>query len=80
MVLTQVEMECLKEYLPLPLSFDSMMQFGSLDLSEQFFVPTPEFFSHEITFTAKAKQDAIRILLAHSNAKLNLLDSNRKTI
>jgi hypothetical protein len=52
LVLSTNELKCLKEYLPLPGTLDLRMQFGSLDLSEEYYTLSSGFFSHEIRLTA----------------------------
>lgn len=58
-----------------------MMQFGNVDLSETYFVPASNFFSRSISFTVRRGQDALRVLLARSNAKIALIrESDKKVI
>ena len=47
-VMSTDALKCFKEYLPLPSNLDDMMQFGSLDISETFYVPTSGFYDKEI--------------------------------
>lgn len=58
-----------------------MMQFGGLDLNEIYYVPASNFYSREIEFTVRKGQDALRVLLARSNAHVALLrGSDRRQI
>jgi hypothetical protein len=74
------ELKCLKEYLPLPKSLDQRMQFGSLDLSETFYTLASGYFSHEMSLTARAGQDALRVLLVRANSKMALLEASNREI
>jgi len=80
LVIPAEELKCFKEYLPLPESLDSRAQFGPLDLSETFYVPTTSYYSHEISFTARPGQDALRIFIAKANSKVALLEASSRTL
>jgi len=49
-------------------------------MSETFYVPTSEFHSHEISFTAKPGQDALRVLLAKANTKVSLIETSSRSL
>lgn len=76
LLLSSAELWCRSHYHELPSSLDTLLQFGSLDLSETFFAPVTSFYSHEILFKAREGQDALRVLLARSNAKIALLEGS----
>ena len=80
LVLSAEELKCLKQYLPLPTSLDTLVQAGPLDLSETFYAPTASFFSHEMSFTARQGEDAVRVLLAKANSKIALLDGSGRSL
>ena len=44
-------------------------------MSERFYIPTSYAYSHHISFVAKKGQDALRVLLVTSNAKMALFES-----
>lgn len=78
---TSDEIWCRRHFSEVPKSLETLMQFGSLDLSETYYVPVSNFYSRQMSFTVKKGQDALRVLLARSNAKIALIrDSDKKLI
>jgi len=75
-VMSTEELKCFKAYLPLPDSFDTEVKFGQLDISERYYIPTSDFYSFQISYTAKHGADALRVLLARANSKLSLIEEN----
>jgi len=74
-VLTHEELNCQKEHLPLPDTLDAKAISGTVDMSDSYYIPTMFQYSHEIKFTVTKDEDAIRVLLVKSNAKLVLLET-----
>lgn len=74
-VLTHEELNCQKEHLPLPDSLDAKAISGSIDTSDSYYIPTMFQYSHETTFTVSKDEDALRVLLVKSNAKVVLLET-----
>ena len=80
LVVTPEELMCQKEYQKLPTSLDGFALAGAVDLSEAYYSPTLNFHSHEIAFTAKRGQDALRVLVASSHAKLALYEHSDRSL
>jgi len=80
LVVTQEELGCLKEYLPLPESLEALSVAGSVDISEAFYIPMQSYHAHEISFTAREGQDALRILLAKANSKIAVYEKSGRAL
>ena len=80
LVVTAEELGCLKEYLPLPTSLDAYSAMGVVDLSEAFFIGTQSYHSHEISFTPRKGQDALRVLVAKANSKIAVYEQHSKRV
>ena len=80
LVVTAEELRCLKEYLPLPESLDSVAAAGSVDISEAFYIPMQSYHAHEISFTPGPGQDALRILLAKANSKIAVYEKSDRSL
>jgi len=81
MLATEEEVHCKGEYLSLPDELDPNGLMSQIDLSEQFFLPTFSYTSHQIQYTARKEQSGLRILLGKSNAKVSFLnEDNRKLV
>lgn len=75
------ELRCFEQYLALPRTVDHHSITGTLDFSEQFYIPTRSYYTHSMNFTARSGQDALRVFLARSNSKIALYEtSTRKMV
>lgn len=70
----------MKNYLPLPDSLDQYQDIGKLDIHEEYYIPTTAFYSHEVKFTVKQGQDAIRVFLAKANSKMAILEDRSRNL
>ena len=78
---TEEELHCKGEYLSLPDELDPNGLQSQIDISEQYFLPTFSYTSHQIMYTARKDQNGLRIVLARSNSKVSLLeDDSRKLV
>lgn len=73
LLVTEDELHCRNEYLPLPDDLDASGLASQIDWSEAFFLPTFAYTSHEVAFTAREGQSALRVFLAKSNSKASIL-------
>jgi hypothetical protein len=72
-VIDSQDLKCLKDYSHLPKTFDDKFLNGRLDIIEAFFIPSSEYYSHEVSFTPKQQDhDSLRILLSKANSKVVL--------
>jgi hypothetical protein len=51
-----------------------------LDMSDSYYIPTMFQYSHEMNFTVTRNEDALRILLVKSNAKIVLLETHSRAL
>ena len=72
------ELACLKEFLPIPHCLERYTVLGTVDVSENFFIETQSFHSHEISFIPRKGQDAIRVLLGKANSKIAIFEHSNK--
>lgn len=64
------ELRCMQEYLHLPEELNANGVSSQIDMSESFFLPTHAFESHEIRFTPREGQEALRVLVTRANSKV----------
>lgn len=80
MLVTEEELHCRNEYLPLPDDLNANGLTSQIDWSEAFFLPTFAYTSHEVSFTAREGQSALRVFLAKSNCKASILNKEDRKL
>lgn len=80
LLVTEEELHCRNEYLPLPEDLDANGLTSQIDWSEAFFLPTFAYTTHEVAFTAREGQAALRVFLAKSNSKASILNQEDRKL
>jgi len=79
-VVTEGELRCLKHYQPLPQSLEAYHIAGAIDITETFYITTKAYLSHEMSFTPREGQDALRVLLIKSNSKIAVFEESGRRL
>jgi len=79
-LVTAEELDCRREHLPLPDDLDINGVTSQIDWSESFYLPTYAFTSHEMLYTAREGQQALRVFLAKSNCKASILSKEDRKL
>ena len=74
------ELVCLKDYLTLPKNLDVQEVTQSIDIGEQFYIPTSGYYSHETSFKARHGQDSFRAFIAKSNVIMAIIDGQSRKL
>ena len=75
--MTTSELFCHRHYQEFSKSYlEHLMKFGHVDNSDTYYLPVSSMVSRDVNFRPVKGQEAIRVLLARSNAKVALLKAN----